>query len=121
MAPRPLTVIGFLGTNRDQSTRGPARWKRWRPTVALCQHPTLSVGRLMLLHAPAFDSLADTVAADIGHVSPRTEVVRVPVKLADPWNLEQVTRALLDFASQFAFDPGAEDYLVHITTGTHVA
>lgn len=28
---------------------------------------------------------------------------------------------LLDFARAYPFDPEAEDYLVHITTGTHVA
>ena len=28
---------------------------------------------------------------------------------------------MLDFADGAAFDPEAEDYLVHITTGTHVA
>ena len=31
------------------------------------------------------------------------------------------TTALHDFARSYPFDPDAEDYLVHITTGTHVA
>src|SRR6218665_1726198 len=39
----------------------------------------------------------------------------------DPWDFEQVYGKLLDFARSEPFDPDAEDYLVHITTGTHVA
>ena len=40
---------------------------------------------------------------------------------ADPWDFEEVYGKLLDFARAYPFDPEAEDYLVHITTGTHVA
>src|SRR3569833_431200 len=37
------------------------------------------------------------------------------------WDYEEVYGKLLDFARAYRFDPEAEDYLVHITTGTHVA
>ena len=40
---------------------------------------------------------------------------------ADPWDFEEVYGKLLDFARAYPFDPEAEDYLIHITTGTHVA
>ena len=41
--------------------------------------------------------------------------------LTDPWDFEEVYGALHDFARAYPFDPEREDYLVHITTGTHVA
>jgi transcriptional regulatory protein RtcR len=41
--------------------------------------------------------------------------------MADPWDFEEVYAALHDFARSYPFDPEREDYLVHITTGTHVA
>jgi transcriptional regulatory protein RtcR len=40
--------------------------------------------------------------------------------LRDPWDFEEVYAALHDFARGYAFKPDEEDYLVHITTGTHV-
>jgi transcriptional regulatory protein RtcR len=120
MPRRRLTVIGFLGPTLDQSKRGPSRWERWRPTVALCQHEDLLVDRLVLLHAQRFAALARLVADDIRHVSPETEVVLEVMDIADPWDLEETYGALRDFARAFPFDPAKEDYLVHITTGTHI-
>jgi transcriptional regulatory protein RtcR len=43
------------------------------------------------------------------------------IDFRDPWDFEEVFGKLLDFARAEPFDPEAEDYLVHITTGTHVA
>ena len=40
--------------------------------------------------------------------------------LKDPWDFEEVYSALHDFARGYNFDTEAEDYLVNITTGTHV-
>ncbi|HVY61633.1 MAG TPA: RNA repair transcriptional activator RtcR family protein, partial [Planctomycetota bacterium] len=51
---RPLVVIGMLGPVLDSGPHGPARWERWRPTVALCQHEDLEVARLELLHDRKF-------------------------------------------------------------------
>jgi transcriptional regulatory protein RtcR len=61
------------------------------------------------------------VAADVTQVS-RGTIVRVhELPLRDPWDFESVYGALYDFASAYPFQPDDEDYLVHITTGTHVA
>ena len=65
--------------------------------------------------------LADTVAADVAHVSPETTVRLHTVEFGDPWDFEDVYGALHDFASAYSFAPEREDYLVHVTTGTHVA
>jgi transcriptional regulatory protein RtcR len=43
------------------------------------------------------------------------------IEFEDPWDFDEVFGALHDFARAYPFDPDKEDYLVHITTGTHVA
>jgi transcriptional regulatory protein RtcR len=121
MSRRRLTVLGFLGPILDQAKRGPVRWEKWRPTVSLCQHEDLLVDRLVLLYARRFEGLARFVAADIAQVSPETEVALENIEISDPWNLEETYGALRDFARRFPFDPAREDYLCHITTGTHIA
>ncbi len=116
---KPLVVIGILGSTLDTAGRG--RWSRWRPTVDLCRHPDLLVSRLELLTQPQFQELTDTVVADIAQVSPETTVRTHYLDYTDAWDFEQVYAALHDFALSYPFDPDREDYLVHITTGTHVA
>jgi len=120
MSRRRLTVIGFLGSTLDQGKRGPGRWEKWRPTVSLCQHEDLLVDRLVLLHDGRYAGLARAVAADINQVSPETEVRLEAMEIADPWDLEETYGTLRDFARRQPFDPTREDYLVHITTGTHI-
>ncbi len=113
-------VLGLLGTTLDAG-RGGGRWDRWRPTVALTQHEDLLVDRLELLYPKVATGLADTVVRDVEHASPETRVVRHLFELADPWDFQAVYAALHDFARSYPFDTENEDYLVHITTGTHVA
>jgi transcriptional regulatory protein RtcR len=120
MGRRRLVVLGLLGTTLERA-QGPRRWEVWRPTVSLCQHDDLIVDRLELLHDPAYATLASAVADDIRHVSPETKVDLHRVAVKDPWDFEEVYGALHDFARGYSFDPDHEDYLVHITTGTHVA
>ena len=120
MARRKLVVIGILGTTLDTG-KGSARWDKWRPTVALTQHEDLLVDRLELLHGSAAPELRAQVVADIAHVSPETKVVLHELDFRDPWDFEHVYEKLHGFAAGYAFDPDKEDYLVHITTGTHVA
>ena len=65
--------------------------------------------------------LAEYVTEDIASVSPETLVERHVIDFADAWDFEEVYGKLLDFARAQPLDPDLEDYLVHITTGTHVA
>jgi transcriptional regulatory protein RtcR len=118
---KPLTVIGFLGSTLDASKFGPSRWNKWRPSVALTMHEDLRVDRFILLHGAPHSRLAEYVAEDIQSVSPETRVDLRRLDFSDPWDFEEVYGKLLDFARAEPFDPDAEDYLVHITTGTHVA
>lgn len=118
---RPTTVISFLGSTLDASKRDHTRWSKWRPTVGLCMHPDLRVDRLLLLYGQQHESLARLIKSDIASVSPETTVEPHVVDFRDAWDFEEVYTALLDFARGLDLDPEAEDYLVHITTGTHVA
>src|SRR3569623_312474 len=118
---RPLVVIGFLGSTLDASKFGPTRWNKWRPTVALAMHQDLRIDRVVMIHADLHTRLADVVTEDIATVSPETLVERHIINFADPWDFEEVYGKLLDFTRSYPFDPEAEDYLIHITAGTHVA
>jgi transcriptional regulatory protein RtcR len=117
---RRTVVIGLLGTTIDRG-QGLKRWEGWRPSVAACQHDDLLIDRFELLHPQRFTALAEAVQHDIRHVSPETEVRLVLDETADPWDFEEVYGSLHDFARSYRFDTEAENYLVHITTGSHVA
>lgn len=118
---KPTTVISFLGSTLDASKFGPSRWMKWRPSVGLCMHEDLRVDRFIMIHGTGHSRLAEYVSEDIASVSPETLVERQVIEFADPWDFEEVYGKLLDFAKSQPFDPDVEDYLIHITTGTHVA
>ncbi|HSJ01181.1 MAG: RNA repair transcriptional activator RtcR [Verrucomicrobium sp.] len=119
-AQRPTIVIGFLGVQLDRA-KGPERWSRWRPSVGLCQHDDFLVHRFELLFDPKHKALAEEVKADILTCSPETKVQLIPLGIRDPWDFQEVYEALFDWAKAYAFDSDKEDYLIHLTTGTHVA
>ncbi len=117
---KPTVIIGLLGTTLD-ARKGSKRWERWRPTVSLCQHEDFVVDRFELIHNRQSTALAEQIEKDILSVSPETTVVRHIVEMDDAWDFEEVYTKLHDFAKAYPFDTDQEDYLVHITTGTHVA
>jgi transcriptional regulatory protein RtcR len=116
---KDTVVVGLLGSVLDRG-RGPDRWKQWRPSVDICRHEDLIVRRFELLYGRRDQPLADTVVADIRAVSPETEVRPHIVEFGDPWDFELVYGVLHDFARAYPFDPDREDYVIHVTTGTHV-
>ncbi|MEZ6197756.1 MAG: RNA repair transcriptional activator RtcR [Planctomycetota bacterium] len=118
---RKTVVIGLLGPHKDAPTRGRDRWDSWRPSVSVCQQEDLVVHRFVLLRERRYEKLARQVAEDIVTASPETKVVDHEIAFADAWDFESVFETLLGFARDHPFDPENEDYLVHITTGTHVA
>lgn len=113
-------VIGFLGTVLDFVSKGKDRWSRWRPSIGICMQDDLLIDRFELLHDLHSQGLAEQVTRDIGSVSPGTEVRSHITAMRNPWDFEEVYGKLLDFARSYPFDPETEDYLIHITTGTHV-
>ncbi len=84
-------------------------------------HEDLRVDRFLMIHDPSHRRLAEFVTADIASVSPETVMERHAISFKNPWDFEEVYGKLLDFARAQKLDPEAEDYLIHITTGTHVA
>jgi len=117
---KPLVIFSLVGVNLDSGV-GEDRWSRWRPSVSLCQHDDLLVQRLELLFDRRHTKIADRVLADIATVSPETEVGLHTISMATPWDFEAVFDDLHRFSQTYPFDTEREDYLVHITTGTHVA
>jgi transcriptional regulatory protein RtcR len=113
-------AIGLLGTSLDLG-KHPDRWQNWRPTVALCRQPDLIVRRFELLLGRPDSSLAKIIQRDIRTVSPETDVRLHQIEFKDPWDFEEVYETLFQFTRSYSFDTDAEDYLIHITTGTHVA
>ena len=113
-------AIGFLGINLDNG-KGAARWERWRPTVDLCRQDDFIIHRFELLVDPKYMTIAEQVRADIALVSPDTTVIINEMEIHNPWDLEEVYEALFDFTDLYRFNTQEEDYLLHITTGTHVA
>lgn len=113
-------VIGLLGPTLDRG-QGPDRWNYWRPTVSICQHEELLVDRFDLLLEKKFEKIAKTVIKDIELVSPETKVIPHVISWKNPWDFQEVYGVLHDFAKAYDYDPDNEEYLIHITTGTHVA
>lgn len=113
-------AFSILGTTLDVG-KWDKRWSRWRPNVALCQQQGLFIDRVELLHDNHSETLAKRIIGDIGTVSPATEVNCNIVNYTNAWDFSEVYTKLRDFARDYPFDPDAEDYLVNITTGTHVA
>jgi len=116
----PIVTIGLLGPTLDQG-RTKDRWNYWRPTISLFQHEDFLIHRLELLYEERFQALADLTIQDIQSVSPETKIQLHQIELKDPWDFENVYSALFDFARHYPFNIEKEEYLVHITTGSHVA
>ena len=112
-------VIGFLGTTLDNGFND-KRWQRWRPTVSLGLHDELLVDELHILYSKRDKRLFKIIKNDVAQVSPNTNVVGHRVALTSPWDFADVYAELYDFAAGFDFQDST-DYLLHLTTGTHVA
>ena len=119
MISKKRVVIGLLGSVLDSGFHQ-ERWQKWRPTISLCKHADLPIDRVELIYDPKFKDLAGLIMADIPRTSPATAVNGTAQPLRDAWDFEEVYAALHDFARSYDFKPDEEEYLVHITTGSHV-
>ncbi len=118
---KKTVVIGFIGFQLDAG-QGKNRYEKWRPTVSLGMFEDLVVDRIELLcDQRRLTALTNQVTEDLREQSRETEVRIHDFHVADPWDFEQMYSKLFDFVRGYAFDLEHEDYLVHITTGTHVA
>ena len=117
---KKTVVIGFIGSTLDQG-KTEQRWQRWRPTLSLLMHDDLVVDELVLLHDARSQKLVNFLQSDIRQVSPNTQLSRQKIEIRDPWDFADMYGALYDFVKSYPFDLEHCDYLLHITTGTHVA
>lgn len=120
MTDKKRIVISFLGTQLDNG-KGEGRWRKWRPNIAMNQRHDFHIDRMELFYAEKYRELAHMVQADIQHCAPHTIVNLVPMELHNPWDFSEVYTKLHDWAAHYPFDTDNEEYLTHITTGTHVA
>lgn len=116
---RKLVVIGIFGTRLDAG-HAKSRWNRWRPTISIFQHDDLLVDRLELLYQPGDRNAVSAMVDDLEQVSPETLVQLHPLAIRDAWDFEEVYQALYSWARSQPLRADDEDYLIHITTGSHV-
>lgn len=117
---KKTVVIGFVGSTLDQGKKE-ERWQRWRPTMSLLMHEDLLVDELVLLHDRRSASLIEHLQQDAAQISPATQLIGQQVNIRDPWDFSDMYGALYDFVKSYPFDTENNNYLLHITTGTHVA
>ncbi len=120
MTHKKTVVIGFIGATLDQGKKDD-RWQRWRPTMSLLMHDDLVIDELVLLHDRQHRNLVNFLTEDMAQLSPQTQVTGAKVSVRDPWDFADVYGALYDFVKNYQFDTENYEYLLHITTGTHVA
>lgn len=113
-------VVSLIGTQLDYVGKRVDRWAKWRPNVSLCSQEDLIVNQFHMLHDNHSSRLANNVAVDIESISPETNINLHTVNFKDPWDFEEVYAKLFDWCQQQEFDTDNNDYLFHITTGTHV-
>ena len=113
-------IVSLIGTQLDYVGKRVDRWAKWRPNVSLCSQEDLIVDKLHILHDNHSSRLANNVAVDIESISPETDISLHTVNFSDPWDFEEVYAKLFDWCQQQEFDTDKNDYLFHITTGTHV-
>lgn len=112
-------VISILGTNLDQGKRS-RRWDHWRPNLGLAMQEDLVFDRFELLYQPNSIRLARHISEDISSTSPETKVNLNEVDFKNAWDFEEVYGNLHDFSKGYHFNLEKEEYLIHITTGSHV-
>ena len=113
-------IIGVLGARLDHGGLGNRRWKRWRPNISMLLQQSIEISEFILIYHENEIELAELTLADMAKLSPNTKMHSHQVDYADPWDFEQVYSQLHDFTRQQNFDAEKNNYLVHITTGTHV-
>lgn len=113
-------VLGLYGTTLDRNT-GPNRWEMWRPTLDIFRQEDLLVDAFHLIGDPNLREHMQVLLEDIKELSPETTIEVHDLEWDDPWAFDEVFTKLFRFAESFAFDPDEADYLINITTGTHVA
>ncbi|MCK5725560.1 MAG: RNA repair transcriptional activator RtcR [Thiotrichaceae bacterium] len=113
-------IIGVLGTRLDHGGLGNRRWKKWRPSLSMLLQKGIPIDEFILIHHVDDTKLAELTFKDMATVAPDTKLSSHIVDFKNAWDFEQVYAQLHDFTTQQNFDAEKVNYLVHITTGSHV-
>jgi len=116
---KKTVCIGILGTALDAG-KPHRRYERWRPTYSLFLHNDLPIAQLELLYPASHLKLAETIRKDIVKQRENAKVNLHQMSFEDPWDFEEVFEKLHEFARGYQFRTDRNDYLIHITTGSHV-
>lgn len=111
-----LSIVDPVWDSQEGGNKG----SRWKPTLSLCRQRDFPLARIELLAQEAYSGLAGEVVDAIRKASPRTDVNLTIRPFADIWDFEEVYGLIHDWVTEQSYDPDAEDYFAHMSTGTHV-
>ena len=89
--------------------------------MSLFQHRDFRINEFHLIYDTHFNNTARTVLKDIAKVSPATRIVTHIPEFGNPWDFEEVYEKLFALCKSIRFNPETNEYLFHISTGTHLA
>lgn len=107
-------VIGILGTKLD------AKFSAWKPTLSLIKHKDLPIHELALLYHTKQHDDFEAIKSDINKISPNIIVTAHQLNYLNPWDFVSMYTQLYNFSKEYSFDLERNEYLIHISTGTHI-
>ncbi len=112
-------IFGILDPFWDANVEHPSTGF-WRPTVSAVSMPDFPVHRLELVVQVDTQTLATEVIETIKAISPSLDIRIHLHRYSDLWDFEEIYGYFHDLVDEYPFDLDAEDYYVHMSTGTHV-
>lgn len=122
-----VVAISIYGQNKDYLNHRKIVKKNksrllacWRPSVALAAQKEFQIDEYHLICTASQKDDAQTVVDGINHFSPYTKVTIDVLDIRKPFDFQTTFITLVQFASRPCFHNADTEYLIHLTTGTHV-
>lgn len=112
-----MDLVAFLGVQQDSRGNTDSRWKKFRPSVAICMHEELTIDNYYIIYSKKFEYLLEMIIKDVAVVSPSTIVIPVEIEFDDFYDPMETLFKQLEFVKSL---PLEKEYMINITTGTHV-
>lgn len=119
-----MRVFTLVGKTLDRASTRRGKFekrfeRRWRPSVSLAAIDGIT--DLHLIYGESDRELAEQIADDVLVLNPSLSVHVDHVEFENPWDLASTYLTLDEYIRQRSDEmDGPEDWLFHITTGTHV-
>lgn len=120
-----MRVFTLVGKTLDRASTRRGKFekrfeRRWRPSVSLAS--VEGITDLHLIYGESDRELADQLADDVLVLNPELKVHLDALEFEDPWDLAATYLTLDEYIRQRSdeMDEQEENWLFHITTGTHV-